>query len=387
MPSAPTAPFSTEKATTMTAEPEDAEQQDEGDLDTGEDPYPSPAATERDIAKLEIDVREDPFQVAAIVQKIDRKRLVLSPDFQRKEVWKQKQRSEFIESILLNYPLPPLYFNQDKSGRYIVVDGLQRSSSIYRFIKNEYPLMGLERLKWLNGQRFQELDPALQARIEDRKLNCYVLKPSVPMGVVQDIFARINRGGMPLNRQEIRHGLYQGKSTELLKRLAGMPAFSQWIGRRLTPQRMRNEEAALRCIAFSLADPEKDYKDNMDKFLESAMLQLNDAADSMIETIARTFQRVFEAAKEILGEDAFRIPTSIGRGMINLAVMESVYRFFASKPDDWLKKNARKISQNYQRLLGTAEFLSAVRQSTGDTAKVRARFHLAEEILGRRCAD
>jgi hypothetical protein len=138
----------------MAVDLKDIEQQEDGDLDMDENPYPPPSEVERDIAKLEIDVREDPFQVSAIVQKIDRKQLVLSPEFQRKEVWDTKRRSEFIESILLNYPLPPLYFNQDKNGRYIVVDGLQRSSSIYRFIKDEYALTGLGRLRWLDNIKF-----------------------------------------------------------------------------------------------------------------------------------------------------------------------------------------------------------------------------------------
>lgn len=357
------------------------------DLDPEENPYPSDEGTERDIAKLEVDVREDPFQVSAIVQKIDKKQLILTPSFQRKVVWGPERQSEFIESILLNYPLPPLYFNQDKAGRYIVVDGLQRSTSIYSFIKNKYPLGGLERLSWLNGKTFLQLDPVLQARIEDRKLNCYVLKPSVPMGVVHDIFARINRGGMQLNRQEIRHGLHQGKSIVLLAYVTSVPAFHEWIGRRLTPDRMRNEEACLRCLAFATADPEKDYKGDMDKFLESAMLRFNASADADISVIKQNFERVFVTVRDVLGANAFRIPTERGRGQLNLAVMESVFRFFALSSDAWLRKNAKKIEKNYESLLELPEFLSAVRQATGDLARVRTRFQLATANLGKRCVE
>ena len=371
----------------MADKSKDPEPEEDADLDPEENPYPSEEGTERDIAKLEIDVREDPFQVSAIVQKIDKKQLILTPSFQRKVVWGSERQSEFIESILLNYPLPPLYFNQDKIGRYIVVDGLQRSTSIYRFVKNEYQLKGLLRLTWLNDKRFLDLDPVLQARIEDRKLNCYILKPSVPMGVVHDIFARINRGGMPLNRQEIRHGLYQGKSTQLLEHVAAVPAFHSWIGRRLTPDRMRNEEAALRCIGFASADPDKDYKGDMDRFLESAMLHINAASDKDVKNIGQDFERVFVAARDVLGEDAFRIPSEKSRGQLNLATMESVYRFFASSSDEWLRKNAKKIEKNYQALIEMPDFQSAVRQSTGDRAKVRMRFQLAQETLRKRCVD
>ena len=41
--------------------------------------------------------------------------------------------------------------------------------------------------------------------IEDKKLNLYLIKPSVPLEVVYDIFYRINTKGTSLTRQEIRN--------------------------------------------------------------------------------------------------------------------------------------------------------------------------------------
>jgi len=364
----------------MSIEPEDARTQDSSDADE-ENPYLNLVATERDITQVEIDVKEDPFQVSAIVQKIDRGQFLLNPDFQRNEVWDMTRRSTFIESILLNYPLPPLYLNQNREGHYLVVDGLQRSSSVYRFVKNEFKLSGLERLTWLNGLDFKGLDPALQSRIEDRKLLCYVLKPSVPLGVVYDIFARINRGGIQLNRQEIRHGLFQGRSTRLLKRLAAKSEFKDWIGCRLDPKRMGDEEAALRCVAFFLLDPENDYRGDMDKFLESAMVKMNKASDADDAAIEQTFEHVFVLARTILGENAFRIPTVKTKGRINIAFMESVYRFFAEQPSDRLLESADRLKSSYQDLLSLPEFLNAVRSSTGDTGRVKTRFRVARELL------
>lgn len=352
--------------------------EEELDADEEESLYSAPAE-QQDLEALEIDVKEDPFQIIAIVHKIDRGQILI-PDFQRKEVWDQTRRSEFIESILLNYPLPPLYFNQDRKGRYIVVDGLQRTSTVYRFVKNQFALTGLKKLSWLNGKRFSDLDPPMQARIEDRKLNCNVLKPSVKLDDVYDIFARINRGGMPLNRQEIRHGLYQGKATALLKAVAASPPFASWIGRRMPRRRMRDEEAALRCIAFTLMDPET-YRNDMDEFLGLAMGALNSAEISQIQGVTATFIRVFHSARVILGVDAFRIPTTRSRGQLNVAIMESVYRFFATHDDKWLTQNAEQLEERYRALLENAEYLDAVRVATGNTRRVRARFRLADEVL------
>ena len=360
--------------------------EEESDVDEDKDLYSSDGE-ERDLTELEIDVREEPFQITSIVRKIERGHLIMAPDFQRKEVWKLEQRSEFIESILLNYPLPPLYLNEDRQGRYIVVDGLQRTSSIFRFIQDEFALTGLETLAWLNGKKFSELGVRLQSRIEDRKLNCYVIKRTVPLDVVYNIFARINRGGVALNRQEIRHGLYQGNATTLLRRLAGSNPFAGWLGARMRPNRMGDEEAALRCIAFARPDAGKDYRGNMDNFLVAAMQQLNRADEQQLQKIADDFVRVFQQALDVLGEDAFRIPTNKTRGRLNLAVMESVYRFFQSHEKEWIDKNQRQIKAHYEDLMKDETYLDAVRSSTSDTNKVRVRFEVAETYLVTDCVD
>ena len=74
----------------------------------------------------------------------------MDPEFQRNLVWKPQQMSTFIESIILNVPLPPFYFKKDLDGRFIIVDGLQRTSTLQRFINNEFSLQGLNALPNLN---------------------------------------------------------------------------------------------------------------------------------------------------------------------------------------------------------------------------------------------
>jgi len=94
-----------------------------------------------DPTKADIDIREEPQTVyELVVRKYDQNKLALDPDFQRNLVWKKEQKSRFIESIILNFPLPPLYVNQNMEGRYIIVDGLQRISTMRAFIKNEFAL-------------------------------------------------------------------------------------------------------------------------------------------------------------------------------------------------------------------------------------------------------
>src|SRR5580698_8294831 len=53
----------------------------------------------------------------------------ISPDFQRLFRWSEATRSRFIESLLLEMPIPPIYVIEEDDGKYLLIDGLQRISS------------------------------------------------------------------------------------------------------------------------------------------------------------------------------------------------------------------------------------------------------------------
>ena len=60
------------------------------------------------------------------------KELFISPEYQRAFRWSDYQRTRFIESVLLGIPIPPIFVAEDDNGKWEVVDGLQRISTIYK---------------------------------------------------------------------------------------------------------------------------------------------------------------------------------------------------------------------------------------------------------------
>jgi hypothetical protein len=54
------------------------------------------------------------------------KQINLSPDFQRRDRWSVEKQSRFIESIIMNVPIPPVFLGEDDYGNYVVLDGRQR---------------------------------------------------------------------------------------------------------------------------------------------------------------------------------------------------------------------------------------------------------------------
>jgi hypothetical protein len=337
-----------------------------------------------DPTKEDIDVREEPQTVhELVIRKWDRGLIKIDPEFQRNFVWKHEKMSQFIESVILNFPIPPLFFNQNIKGEFIVVDGRQRLQTLRNFLKNEFRLEGLNVLKHLNGKNFEDLGDlgnGYQAKIEDKKMLVYLIKPSVSLKVVYDIFFRINTGGTQLERQEIRQSLFQGKSTELLKKLSEKTYFTDAIGKGIKPDRMKDREAVLRCLAFRIL-PIDTYS-TMSTFVETAMKQINKMDDNQIETLELAFQRTMTWSYKIFKEKNFRIPTQQSRGTVNMAVMESLSSFLSDQTDEFINRNQDTIRTNFfEILLKDKEFINAVQFSTGDKKRVLNRFKLTYQIL------
>ena len=366
-----------------------------GIIETDEDTHDIQSAEEEnepkaviyDPLKTSLDIQEDKFSIFEYMRKYDRKQLVIDPDYQRNIVWKTAQMSRFIESILLNFPLPPLYLNQRTDGNFVIIDGLQRTTALHLFVKNQFALKDLKTLDYLNDKKFSELPEAFQTRIEDKNLNIYILKPSTPLEVVYELFDRINTGGTPLNRQEVRNCIFIGKATELLKELATAPEFINAIAYGIDSVRMKDQEAILRYLAFHVFDYEQTYQGDLSPFVENAMRTINQMKSDEIHSLRTDFIRVMKWAYQIFGEKTFRIPVYHEngelklKGFINISILESVGNFISKYSDEFLQKNQTQIAQNYNLLIQNKDYLNAVKTSTGNKAQVLKRFKLAEQIL------
>lgn len=328
-----------------------------------------------------IDIADIPYTIYEYLRQINKGRVILNPDFQRNLVWKNVQKSMFIESILLNYPIQPIYLNERKDSTFVVIDGLQRSSTLLSFFNNELSLEGLKSLPEFNGKTYRELPERMQTRIEDKKLTIFQLKPSTPLSVVYDLFYRINTGGTQLNKQEIRNCIYIGKSTDLLKSLAKEEIFKRAIDFGVSSNRMRDREIILRYLSFKWFDYKSMYTGDLSEYLENAMKRINEYSDEKINEMKIDFLETMRKANALWGNTCFRIPTPCTRGSINTSVFESVSLFLSTKSCELLSRNKNKLMLNYEHLLANDSYLDSVISATSSKYKVFTRIKLANEIL------
>lgn len=328
-----------------------------------------------------IQIEDVPFTIFEYLRQLDKDRIVIQPEFQRKQVWKPSQKSKFIESIILNFPLPPIYLNETVENKYIVIDGLQRTSTLRDFFAGKFKLTGLEALPKYNGATFNSLSETIQSKLEDKKLTIFALKPSTPTVVIYDLFNRINTGGTQLNRQEVRNCIYIGKSTRLLKELAESIYFKEATGYGVSGMRMKDREVVLRYIAFRWNDFKTEYTGDMSSFIESMMRRINCMDDVQIQKIRDDFNRVMTVSLKIWDKGNFRIPTKQTRGVINTAVLESVCHYLSSCSDEFIEKNLNIIRSNYTDLINDDNYQYAAMRATANKNSVLDRFRLAHEIL------
>jgi hypothetical protein len=256
-------------------------------------------------------VRTETRTVSDVVQRIENRRYILDPDFQREFVWSSEKQSKLIESCVMRIPLPVFYVAEAQDGRIIVVDGLQRLTTFARFLSGNLRLTGLSKGQTtaagatLEGHTFQELPLNLQERVLDTQLTMYILDAKAPERARLDIFERVN-SGEPLTRQQMRNALYSGSGTLWLKDTAASPLFIAATGGALDRKSMRDREAINRFCAFKLLGRRSYTSGDMDTFLAQGLRRLTNLTDKERRDLRSGFDNALELNRELFSTHAFR---------------------------------------------------------------------------------
>lgn len=139
------------------------------------------------------------------------------PEYQRKFIWREKNKNLFLESIFLGLPIPFMFLADCSDGRQEIIDGAQRMQTIVEFYNNDLRLSYMEKLTTLNGFKFKDLSEAQQRKFLNKSLRIIVLEENTPSASRQDLFYRINTTGIKANDSEIRRGSYPGPFTTFIE--------------------------------------------------------------------------------------------------------------------------------------------------------------------------
>lgn len=327
-----------------------------------------------------------------LIKRIERKSVAMNTEdyFQRKDdLWDVVKQSRLIESILIRFPLPAFFFDATDDNRWLIVDGLQRLSSIRNFCVNKtLKLTNLEFLTQFEGLSWDDLPTDLKRLIEETQIVIYKIMPGTPTDVKFNIFKRINTGGLILEPQEIRHALFQGIPAKFIAELAQLPAFVNATDGKISGARMLDRDFANRFLAFYLFGHES-YQPDLDTFMSKAMAALYHLSEVQLNKIKSDFEEAMIMASAIFGREAFRKVYHLYSRLppINKALFDTLAPNFAKlsgvEKNLLLERYNEFKSSLYNRLERDGRFFSSVTSSTGDRGKVLYRHNTVLELINQ----
>jgi len=246
------------------------------------------------------------WTVSNLRDKYERNQIDVQPSFQREYVWRLKPElpSRLIESLLLQIPIPPIYFGKLSDSRFEVIDGQQRLKTLMRFVRNEFALQKLQRMPSLNGKWFRDLSEDYQSRILDADIRSIVIDAGQNDSLRYEVFERLNRGSMALNEQELRNCVYRGPFCDLLAKLENNVYWRKVKGGNVEP-RFAEREMILRFFAFAARI--EDYGANLKRFLSDYMGVHAPHDSARLSAMEKMFAETMRNVYTVFGEHSGRL--------------------------------------------------------------------------------
>lgn len=242
--------------------------------------------------------------------------LTISPDYQRLFRWGEEKQSRFIESLILEMPVPPIFVIETDEGVYELIDGLQRISSYLHFrgerlgesADDFLTLHGCDIVENLNGITFDKLPKALQIKIKRSFVRMEVIKKESETSLKYHMFKRLNTGGELLSAQEIRNctiRLLGAKGIDFLEECCQNTDFKSVINK-VAPEKKKtryDQELVLRF--FAIKNDIDNYKYPVTEYLTRYLEKMTEEESFDYKKEKEIFDSTFKFINENWNEEAF----------------------------------------------------------------------------------
>lgn len=320
-----------------------------------------------------------------IMSMYDREEIIIDPDFQRLFRWDDYQKTRFIESILIGIPIPPIFVAEDENGRWELVDGLQRISTIFSFFnilrtmpeKNSWILCKGDIAKDLENLACKDLPLKFLLNIKRASCRVEIIKWNSDFDMRYELFNRLNTGGSELTDQEIRNAIFRGISKDFntyLRRNAQEKNFLDLVqptDRQV--EQLYMDELVLRFS--SLYDFTGELSDNISQHMTNYMriaVANSDKIDELERVFKETIKVLYPIGKEIFRGSNNVFSTSLFDCVI-IGISKNLKRYSKERTDNIINKiNMLKESENFKKASGSA---------SASKSRIAKRIEVANEIF------
>lgn len=345
------------------------------------------SAAERDARPVQYSGQD--FDVEGLVRRVRNRDIVVpqfgqnnvdveSAGFQRGFVWTKSQMDRFVESLLLGYPIPGVFFVRQSDRRYLVLDGQQRLLTLRDFYDGTHGnrVFSLANVSSrFQGLTYKTLPEELRRTLDNAFIQATIVDTDgsrQSLDSIYQIFERLNSGGTQLTAHEIRVALYAGPLIELLEQLNQNTDWRSLYGAKSS--RVRDQELIMRAIALYCSSD--DYASPLKAFLNNFAGIHRDATDSGLRSAAQLFERASRLILDGPGREALRK----GARQVNAAQSEAIFVGLMRRLDH-AEISAVEVERVIEKLKSDTDFEAATSRATANEEAMVTRIRLATEAF------
>jgi len=333
-----------------------------------------------------------PQSIAWFADQLQFNKLNLDPPYQRLgEVWSPDFKNYFIDTILKNFPAPAIFLHvethPDGKTIYHVVDGKQRLSTIFSFIKGDFPIAKPKKdynpSPILVGKNFNEFPDDLKTAFFEYEMPVQEVLNATQGELIQ-AFDRLNRNVARLTKQELRHAQYYGVFIELVENLADEPFWDEFgLFSRSKTRRMADVAFISEIFLLTMHG----VLDGSDSVLDDYYAKYDEEIPNVEEHRKR-----YEACKQLFFE--LGAETIKNTRFKNLGDFYSLWATFirileSGKKSSFKKVKVQKRLKEFDAILKNlpitddlaAKYSDAVRQGTNKLANRQDRTDILEAVI------
>ncbi|ACA54260.1 DUF262 domain-containing protein [Clostridium botulinum] len=278
--------------------------------------------------------------------------LKLNPAFQRLYRWDDEQKTNFIESILIGIPIPEIFVAQKQDGKWDIVDGVQRISTLLQLTKNlkdREPLVLQQTtyLPSLEGFTWDTLPLEVKRILRRSKMGINIILTENSIQSQYELFKRLNTGGLHLEDQEIRNCLLimiDENFYDAINKLKNYANFKKCLT--ISADRYKEEYHMELIIRYLIAKMNMvnydDYNvshNKLSEFIDKEITKIIDSSSFDLDYEIEVFMKTFDFLEKNLGENAFK-KYYVNKGKFEGAFSNASYELIASG----VAKNIEKLS-------------------------------------------
>lgn len=316
-----------------------------------------------ELAKERKNIKTDSYDmsIGEIISLYQEGDLKLNPAYQRLYRWDLDHKVRFIESILIGIPIPEIFVAQKEDGRWDIVDGVQRISTLLELV-GKLPgydpliLEGTKYLPSLNRMTWKTMPNDAKRLLKRARIGVNIILTENSIESQYELFQRLNTGGVSLESQEIRNCLIimlDESYYEKINTLKNYNHFKECIN--LSEDKYKVEYHMELIIRYLIAKRNKvvygDYNPATEKladFLDHETSLLIADRKFKIDEEIELFKKTFDLLAEKLGKYTFRKyndEKECFEGAFSNASYEAILVGVAENIEKLQKKDLKKIIQ------------------------------------------